>query len=74
MAECIRSFADIVSVDMNIDRQDFEFTVEFYADCAIGFISHWLDLGMQLPREVTEERILRVMDNSVESILQRFAK
>ena len=29
---------------------------------------------MQLPREVTEERILRVMDNSVESILQRFAK
>jgi probable dihydroxyacetone kinase regulator len=74
MAECIRSFADIVSVDMNIDRQDFEFTVEFYADCAIGFISHWLDLGMQLPREGTEERILRVMDNSVESILQRFAK
>ena len=74
MAECIRSFADIVSVDMNIDRQDFEFTVEFYADCAIGFISHWLDLGMQLPREVTEERILCVMDNSVESILQRFAK
>lgn len=74
MAECIRSFADIVSVDMNIDRQDFEFTVEFYADCAIGFISHWLDLGMQLPREVTEERVLCVMDNSVESILQRFAK
>ena len=46
--------------------------VEFYADVAIGFISQWLDRGMQMPKEITEERILRVMDNSVESILARF--
>ena len=57
---------------MNIDRQDFEFTVKFYAKIAIGFIAHWMDLGMQMPKEITEERILRVMENSVESILARF--
>ena len=72
MGDCIRSFAVIVSEGMNIDRQDFEFTVQFYAKLAIGFIAHWMDLGMQLPKEITEERILRVMDNSVESILARF--
>ena len=73
MAECIRSFAIIVSENYNIERQDFEFVVEFYANCAIGFISQWLDLGMQLPKEITVERILRVMDNSIENILARFA-
>ena len=72
MAECIRSFAVIVSEGKNIERQDFEFVVEFYADCAIGFISQWLDRGMQLPKEITEERILNVMENSVENILDRF--
>lgn len=72
LAECIRSFAVIVSEGRNVERQDFEFVVEFYADIAIGFISQWLDRGMQLPKEVTEERILRVMDDSVESILERF--
>ena len=72
MAGCIRSFAVIVSEGMNIDRQDFEFTVQFYAKCAIGFIAHWMDLGMQMPKEITTERILRVMDNSVENILARF--
>ena len=72
LAECIRSFAVIVSEGANIDRQDVEFTVQFYAKLAIGFIAHWMDLGMQMPKEITEERILRVMDNSVESILARF--
>ena len=73
MAACIRSFAVIVSEGINIDRQDFEFTVQFYAKCAIGFISQWMDLGMQMPKEITRERILTVMDNSVENILARFA-
>ena len=72
MAACIRSFAVIVSEGMNIDRQDFEFVVTFYAKCAIGFISQWMDLGMKLPKEVTTERILRVMDESVENLLRRF--
>ena len=72
MAACIRSFAVIVSEGMNIDRQDFEFVVTFYAKCAIGFISQWMDLGMKMPKEVTTERILRVMDESVEILLRRF--
>ena len=72
METCIRSFAVIVSEEQNIDRQDFEFAVKFYAKCAIGFIAHWLDLGMQLPREITKDRILQVMDGSVENILARF--
>ena len=73
LAECIRSFASIVSEGRNVERQDFEFTVEFYADLAIGFVSQWLDRGMQLPKEITEERILRVMDNSVENMLDCFS-
>ncbi len=73
MAFCIRSFAEIASEGKNIDRQDFEFVVEFYANCAIGFISQWMDLGMQFPKEITRERILCVMDQSVENIIDRFA-
>lgn len=72
LQECIRSFADIVAEGRNIEKQDFEFVVEFYAECAIGFISYWLDMGMQFPREIVEEKILRVMDNSVENLMERF--
>ena len=72
METCIRSFAEIASEGKNIDRQDFEFVVEFYADCAIGFISHWMDMGMQMPKEITRERVLQVMDQSIENILGRF--
>ena len=73
MLSCIRSFAEIASEGRSIDRQDFEFVVEFYADCAIGFISQWMERGMQMPKEYTRERILRVMDQSVENLLARFA-
>ena len=72
MQECIRSYAEIASEGKNIDRQDFEFVVGFYANCAIGFISQWMDMGMQLPKEFTRERILRVMEQSVENMLGRF--
>ena len=72
MAFCIRSFAEIASEGKNIDRQDFEFAVEFYANCAIGFIAQWMDAGMKFPKEITRERILKVMDQSVENILARF--
>ncbi|MBR1456814.1 MAG: TetR/AcrR family transcriptional regulator C-terminal domain-containing protein [Oscillospiraceae bacterium] len=72
MEVCIRSFAEIVAEGRNIDRQDFEFVVKFYAKLAIGFISQWMDMGMQLPKEITVERILRVMENSVENMLDRF--
>ena len=72
LQNCIRSFAVIVSHDMKIDRRDFEFVVEFYANCVVGVISQWLDLGMQLPNEVTVEHCLTVLDNSVENLLRRF--
>ena len=72
MEACIRSFAVIVSEDMNIDRQDFEFVVKYYAKCAIGLIAQWMDLGMQMPAEFTMDRILRAMDGSVETLLEKF--
>lgn len=56
----------------NIDRQDFDFVVEFYANGIVGLISQWLDLGMKLPHGITKERFLCVLDNSVENMLFRF--
>ena len=69
---CIRSFAIIVSDGKNIDRTDFEFVVEFYANGVVGLISQWLDLGMQLPKEITQDRFLKLLENSVENMLARF--
>lgn len=69
---CIRGFAEIVSANRNIDRQDFEFVVEFYSNGIIGLISQWLDLGMKLPYSITKERFLVALDNSVENLLYRF--
>lgn len=72
LQNCIRGFAEIVCDGRNVDRQDFEFVVEFYANGIIGLISQWLDLGMKLPPSVTKERFLLVLDNSVENMLYRF--
>lgn len=72
LKSCIRSFAEIVSEGSNIDRADFEFVVEFYAQGVVGLISQWLDMGMSLPKEITRDRFLRILDNSVENMLARF--
>lgn len=72
LQNCIRSFASITSEGQNIDRQDFDFVVEFYANGVVGLISQWLDLGMVLPKEITKDRFLRILDNSVENMLSRF--
>lgn len=72
LQNCIKGFAEIVCENRNIDRQDFDFVVEFYANGIIGLISQWLDLGMKLPQSITKERILHVLDNSVENMLFRF--
>ena len=69
---CIRSFAEIVSEEQNVDRQDFEFVVEFYAMLTIGFISQWMDMGMQFPPEVTKERCIKIMESSIETLLGHF--
>ena len=71
---CIRSFAVIVSEGQNIDRGDFEFVVEFYSNCVVGLISQWLDLGMKLPKEITTDRLMTVLEDSVENLLDRFDK
>lgn len=68
----IRSFAVIVCEERNIDRADFEFVVELYANMVVGLISQWLDLGMQVPKDFTRDRLLRVLDGSVENLLDRF--
>ena len=72
LQSCIRSFAIIVSEGKNIDRSDFEFVVEFYANGVVGLISQWLDLGMQLPKGNSQEQFLKLLDNSVENMLARF--
>ena len=72
LESCIRSFAVIVSEGRSIDRNDFDFVIEFYTNGIIGLISQWLDLGMQLPKHVNKERFLRMLDGSVENMLSRF--
>ena len=71
---CIRSFSEIVAEGREIDRADFEFIVEFYSNIVVGLISQWMDLGMQLPKEITTDKVLRVLDNSIENIMERFQK
>ena len=61
---CIRSFAIIVSEGKNIDRTDFEFVVEFYANGIVGLISQWLVLILSIssrpkPPVTTEVLVLR---------------
>ena len=74
LRECIRSFSEIVAEDRSIDRQDFEFIVEFYSNIVVGLISQWMDQGMQLPKEITTDKVLKVLDNSIENIMERFQK
>ena len=74
MRNCIRSFSEIVAENREIDRQDFEFIVEFYSNLVVGFISQWMDMGMQMPKEIAVEKVLKVMDNSIENIMARFQK
>lgn len=71
---CIRSYAEVISDGRNIDRQDFDFVIEFYSNAVVGLLSQWLDRGLKFPPNVTEERIFIALENSVESILGRFTK
>ena len=69
---CVRGFAEIVSEGINISRGDFDFICEFYSQGIVGLISQWLDLGMVLPKSITRERFIAMLDNSVENMLERF--
>lgn len=35
---------------------------------------NWLDRNMELPPEITEEKFIKVLDGSIESMLSRFQK
>ena len=71
---CIHGFAVIVADGMNIEWSDLEFVCEFYANGIVGLISQWLDMNMELPPEVTEERCMRMLEGSIENMLGRFQK
>lgn len=71
---CIHGFAVIVAEGMNIEWSDLEFVCEFYANGVVGLISQWLDMNMELPPEVTEEKFIKMLDGSVENMLARYQK
>ena len=73
LQQCIRGFAVIVCETRNVDRSDFDFVVELYANMIVGLISQWLDAGMPIPKDFTHDRLMRVLDNSVENLMDRFA-
>lgn len=72
LESCIRGFAEIVCDGHNIDRQDYEFTIAFYANGIVGLISRWLDADMPAPTEANKQRFIIMLENSVENMLFRF--
>ena len=73
LGRCISGFAEIVSDGVTISRQDYDFVVEYYTQMIMGLITRWLDLNMVLPKQITVERFIAVLDNSVEEMLEKFA-
>ncbi|HIR85619.1 MAG TPA: TetR family transcriptional regulator C-terminal domain-containing protein, partial [Candidatus Limivicinus faecipullorum] len=57
---------------MNIDKQDYDFVIEFYSNGIIGLISQWMDMNMQTPKVITQERLIKMLGGSVENMLSRF--
>ena len=57
---------------MNIDKQDYDFVIEFYSNGIIGLISQWMDMNMQTPKVITQERLIKMLEGSVENMLSRF--
>lgn len=72
LQSCVRDFALIVSEGRNIDMQDFEFVVLLYTNLVVGLISQWMDLGMPETVPSNSERVMRLLDNSVEMMLDCF--
>ena len=69
---CIHGFAAIVAEGKNVEWSDLEFVCELYSHCIVGLISQWLDANMELPPEITDEKLMKVLDGSVEDMLSRF--
>ncbi len=71
---CVRDFALIVSEGKNIDMQDFEFVVDLYTNLVVGLISQWMDSGMPESLPGNRERIMSLLDNSIEVMLGSFQR
>jgi probable dihydroxyacetone kinase regulator len=71
---CVHGFAVIVSEGKNIDWADLEYVVDFYVNGVVGLISMWLDNNMELPPEYTQERLMKMLEGSVEEMLAKFQK
>lgn len=69
---CIHGFAVIVAESRNVSWSDLEYVCDFYVNGIVGIISQWLDMNMQLPPEATEERFIKMLDGSIENMLDRF--
>lgn len=69
---CIHGFAVIVADGKNIAWSDLEYVCDFYANGIVGIISQWLDMNMQTPPDATEERFIKMLDGSIENMLDRF--
>lgn len=69
---CISGFANIVSRGMNIDRQDYDFVIDFYTNGILGLISQWLENGMMQRENFDMERFIKILDNSVENMMEKF--
>lgn len=69
---CIHGFAVIVAEGKNVEWSDLEFVCELYSHLIVGLISQWLDANMELPPEIVEEKLMRVLDGSIEYMLSRF--
>ena len=68
----VRGLAEMRAGGINVDRKDYEFVVEFCADGVVALTSRWLDKGMELPEGMDEERLLKLLDNTIETLLSRF--
>lgn len=71
---CVHGFAVIASEGENIDWADLEFVVDFYVNGVVGLISMWLDNNMELPAEYTVERLMTMLDGSVEYMFGKYKK
>ena len=54
--------------------QDFEFVVDLYTNLVVGLISQWMDEGMPESIPSNRERIMMLLDNSVEVMLASFQR
>lgn len=48
--------------------------MDFYVNGVVGLISMWLDNDMELPPEYTVDRLMTMLDGSVEYMFGKYKK